>query len=161
MSDNWTIKVGNQVYGPYTPEEMRELSVEGRLAPYSYVAREGDTEFHQASTENDLSQLFAEVTSTPVPAEELTRYLIVADMKSRSISGLEHEIRQHGTALAISSQSWLLVTTLHLNVLRDRLMQQLGNPDHLFIADVTHNKGVWVNYGLEKESQIRQTWLKA
>lgn len=161
MTENWTIKVGRQTYGPYTTDVMHQLQAEGRLAPYSLVAPEGEQIFRPAHDFPELAPLFGE-SGKHTPQEETSqiRYVIISDMKSRAITGVEREIEKLGTYYPLNSQSWVLVCGMELNALRNKLMQELGNPDHLFIVDVTHNKAVWCNYGPESESGIRQTWLK-
>lgn len=167
MADSWTINVGGQIYGPYTTQEMGSFTSEGRLAPYSQVAPSGSNDYHPANSFAELAALFMAVgasQTTPAATAEdaggLARYVIVADMKSRSIAGIESEIAQFGTSYPLTSQSWLLVSESPLNLVRNALMQQIGNVDHLFIVDITHNKAVWFNYGPEAESRIRQAWLK-
>ncbi|MGB8601277.1 MAG: GYF domain-containing protein [Rhizomicrobium sp.] len=169
MADSWTINVGGQIYGPYTTQEMGSFTGEGRLAPYSQVAPSGSNDYHPANSYAELAALFtpadaSKAIPTPLSTEDvggLARYVIVADMKSRSIAGIENEIAQFGTSYPLTSQSWVLVSESPLNLIRNALMQLIGNVDHLFIVDVTHNKAVWFNYGPEAESRIRQTWLKA
>lgn len=164
MTDNWSIRVGEQIYGPYTRRDLEGFVKEGRLASFSLVAPSGSMDFQPAGESDALQSLFTQADSAKDAGDNdaaLTRYVIIADMKSRSIAGVESEIFQFGSAYAISPQGWVLVSATPLNVIRNALMQQIGNVDHLFIADVTHNKAVWFNYGPEAESRIRQTWLKA
>lgn len=165
MTDSWTISVSGHVYGPYTPQEMARFASEGRLAPFSLVAPEGSTDYRPAGEFAEMTPLFAAAAAASATLEDdvtgLTRYVIVADMKSRSITGIEKEIAQFGTYYPLTNQAWVLVSETPLNIIRNALMQQLGNVDHLFITDTTHNKAVWFNYGPEAESRIRQTWLKA
>lgn len=172
MADSWTINVGGQIYGPYTTQEMGSFTSEGRLAAYSQVAPSGSNDYHPANSYPELAALFTAAVASqsgptaaaPAPTEEvggLARYVIVADMKSRSIAGIENEITKFGTSYPLTAQSWVLVSESPLNLIRNALMQLIGNVDHLFIVDVTHNKAVWFNYGPEAESRIRQTWLKA
>lgn len=172
MTDRWTISAGGHVYGPYTFQEMGHFASEGRLAPFSQVAPEGSPDYKAAGEFGELTTLFAEkgtgegTNSPAVSTQEsddtvLSRYVIIAEMKSRSIAGIEKAIAEFGTYYPLTHQAWVLVSEVSLNIIRNALMQQIGNVDHLFIADTTHNKAVWFNYGPEAESRIRQTWLKA
>jgi hypothetical protein len=89
-----------------------------------------------------------------------THFIIVADMKSRSISGLEEEIFNLGPAVPIMPQAWLLASDLPINQIRQTLVQKLGKLDMLFICDATHDKAAWFNFGPEADSRIRRIWQK-
>jgi len=91
-------------------------------------------------------------------AAERGRYLVVADMKSRSIAGLEEEILNLGPAYALLPQIWLLVSDQSMNAIRNTLVQKLGKIDTLFVIDVTRNKATWFNFGPEADSRIRRVW---
>lgn len=187
MSDTWNISVGGRNYGPYTLSQMEVFVAEGRLATHSHVAREGDDVFRPASEDTQLSLLFAPAkqptpsasgkfltakrgedeepsspafgrTSEKPRSAERNRYLILADMKSRSISGLEEEILSLGAAYQLMPQAWLLVSEHTINSVRNTLVQKLGKIDMLFVVDATQNKAAWFNFGLEADSRIRRVW---
>jgi hypothetical protein len=86
------------------------------------------------------------------------RFVIIADMKSRSITGLEEEIFNLGPAYALMPQAWLVTSDLPINAMRNQLVQKLGKLDVLFIVDATHNKAAWFNLGPESDSRIRRVW---
>jgi hypothetical protein len=180
MPDSWTISVNGHSYGPYTAEQMRAFAAEGRLAAHSLVSREGEERYQPASADSALAVLF----QTPAPAKPAlpsadddaapqtfgrheeektaarTHYIVVADMKVRSISGLEEEIFKCGPAYPIMPQAWVLSSEMSLNALRNLLVQKLGKLDTLFVADTTHDKAAWFNYAPEGESRIRKIWQK-
>src|ERR1700729_4344693 len=78
MSDTWTISVGGRSYGPYTDAQMQAFASEGRLAPQSLVARNGETQFRAAADEPALAALFGlhrlsgPEPAKPVPAATVT-----------------------------------------------------------------------------------------
>jgi hypothetical protein len=188
MSDTWTINVAGQIYGPYSAQQMQAFVAEGRLAPHSLVAPTGDTQFKAAGEYPVLLRLFAPasgptpsatgkfVTASGVDAEEdlisptfgrsndeprtgeRGRFVIVADMKSRSISGVEEEIFNLGPAYSLMPQAWLLTSDQPINLIRNALVQKLGKMDMLFIVDATHNKAAWFNFGPESDTRIRRVW---
>jgi hypothetical protein len=182
MPDTWTISANGHTYGPYTVEQMRAFAAEGRLASHSLVAREGEDQFHPASADAELAALFR--LAAPAPARpvfftadgdtaqpnfgrneeekagERTHYVIVADMKSRSISGLEEEIFNFGPAYPIMPQGWILSSEMSINVIRNTLVKKLGKLDTLFVVDATHDKAAWFNFGPEAETRFRRIWLK-
>lgn len=182
MASSWTIKANGSVFGPYTLDQMRSFAVEGRLAPHSLVSY--GSEYRTAAEDADLAALFrpaqAMAPTTPRPifftaegdigqsygkreveTNPLSRFIIVADMKSRSIAGLEEEIFRCGSSIALTPQSWLLCTEMSINALRNALVQKLGRIDVLYIVDVMRNKAAWFGYGPEADSRIRRIWQEA
>lgn len=187
MSDTWTISVAGRAYGPYALAQMQAFAAEGRLAPTSLVARAHETQYRAASEDPALAALFRPAAAAqPAPARpaqfftaegnedvqafgrqddeaqagQRAHFLIVADMKSRSISGLEEEIFNLGPAVPILPQAWLLASDMAINAIRQSLVQKLGKLDTLFIADATHDKAAWFNFGPEQDSRIRRIWQK-
>jgi|SRR4051812_711830 hypothetical protein len=180
MSREWIVSIGGRTYGPYTTEEMKSFAVEDRLAPHSLIARAEDGRFRPAAQDADLAFLFRpaerSVTARKVspPAEaarkfghdhaeianEASHYLIVADMKSGSITALEEEIFKIGPAYPVMPQAWILTSKMTTGALRNLLVQKLGKLDQLFVANATQDKIAWVNLGMETETRVRRIWAK-
>lgn len=183
MSDSWIVSVQGQAYGPFTPAQMQAFAAEGRIAPQSLVARSGETAFKPAAEEPDIAQLFAPAApATLAVAEPLSsqepqpqafgrseepnltgeraHYVIVADMKSRSITGLEEEIFSLGPAYPIMPQAWVLACEQSAHAIRNHLMQKLGKLDVLFVVDASRDKVAWFNFGPESEIRLRRIWMK-
>jgi hypothetical protein len=182
MAETWTISVGGRVYGPYTLAQMQAFRAENRLADHSLVARGDEEQFHPAGEDPALAPLFqtdrpGEAENTPASepdrphrfgarAETETNsggpahFVIVADMKSGSISGLEEEICKLGPAHRFSPQAWVLLSEAPINIVRNALMQKLGKIDTLFIVDAAHDKAAWFNFGPETDTRIRRMWSK-
>ena len=78
-----------------------------------------------------------------------SHFVIISDMKSRSITGLEEEIFNLGPAYRFMPQAWVLTSEASLNTIRNALVQKLGKIDTLFIVDATHDKAAWFNFGPE------------
>jgi hypothetical protein len=178
MSDSWFINVQGRAYGPYSEAQLQGFAAEGRLASHSLVTRAGETEFRAAGDEPALTLLFPQ----PKPAEEIAapaqpatafgrhdddgspperaHVVIIADMKSRSVQGLEEEIYNLGPAYPLFPQVWLLATEHPVNAVRNLLVQKLGKMDVLFVVDATHNKAAWFNFGPEADTRIRRIWVK-
>ena len=176
MSESWTISVGGRVYGPYSLAQMQDFHAENRLADHSLVARAGEEQFHPASEDPDLAPLFQApeepVTAAPQPhrfgsrvEQELasglpSHFVIIADMKSSSITGLEEEIFHLGSAHRFMSQAWVLSSEASINTVRNALVQKLGKLDTLFIVDAAHDKAAWFNFGPETDSRVRKMWSR-
>jgi len=183
MAESWTISVGGRVYGPYSLEQMQGFHAENRLADHSMVARAGEEQFHPASEDAALAPLFQPASETaaaePAAAEPVAsepaqphrfgaraendgpaHFVIVADMKSRSITGLEEEIFSLGQAHRFGPQSWVLSSEATINTIRNALVQKLGKIDTLFVVDAVHDKAAWFNFGPETDTRIRKMWSR-
>jgi hypothetical protein len=176
MSESWTISVGGRVYGPYSLEQMRGFHAEGRLADHSLVARAGEDQFHAANEDPALAVFFQPQQQQPAQPEtpsgphrfgaesdssgERTHYVIIADMKSRSITGLEEEIFNLGPAHRFMPQAWVLSSEVGINTIRHALVQKLGKIDTLFIVDAAHDKAAWFNFGPENDARVRRMWQR-
>lgn len=186
MSDSWNIKVGGRSYGPFNLQQMQGLVADGRLAPHSQVSRPDDDKLCAAKDDAQLAALFASskraesipsatgrfFTAKRMDEEDANtqkfgrnneggergRFVILADMTSRSISGLEEEIQSFGPAYAFLPQVWLLASDQSINAIRNALVQKLGKTDMLFIIDASHNKATWFNFGPEGDARIRRVW---
>jgi hypothetical protein len=91
---------------------------------------------------------------------ERTHFVIIADMKSRSIAGLEEEIFNLGPAYRFMPQSWILSSDISVNAVRQALVQKLGKLDTLFIVDTAHDKAAWFNFGPETDARVRRMWQR-
>ena len=182
MSQTWTISVDSRVFGPYSAEQMQIFRDQGRLAAHSLIARAGEKQFHPAGEDAELASLFPASPESPVhslPAQvpqsparqpqkfgneatsdERTRYVIIADMKSASIAGLEDEILKLGSACRVMPQAWIVSSEISINALRTGLMQKLGKLDNLLIVDATHDKAAWFNFGIDVETKLRNLWAR-
>jgi hypothetical protein len=173
MTLSWTISVGGRVYGPYSLDQMQAFRAENRLADHSLVAREGQEQFQAAIEDPDLAPLFRTDPPAPQPAPHRfgvrhdaesesgpSHFVIVADLKSSSTTGLEEEIYKLGTAHRFMPQAWVLSSESSINVVRTALVRKLGKLDALFIVDAAHDKAAWFNFGPESDSRIRRMWSR-
>jgi hypothetical protein len=180
MAETWTINVGSRVFGPYSIEQMQAFQAEGRLAVHSLVARAGEEQFRAAGEDPELASLFAAAASAEPapqaePAEphrfgreaqpergvgERSRFVIISDMKSGSISALEEEIFNLGPAYRFMPQSWVLTSEASLNTIRHALMQKMGKLDTIFIVDTIHDRAAWFNFGPEADARVRRLWSR-
>ncbi len=116
------------------------------------------TQFFTAEGDSE-PQSFGRSDEDTTPGER-AHYFIVADMKSRSIAGLEEEIFNLGPSYPVMPQAWLLASELPINAVRNALVKKLGKLDTLFVVDATHNKAAWFNFGPEGDTRIRRIWQK-
>ena len=97
---------------------------------------------------------------TPATGDR-NRYVIISDMKSGSITGLEEEIFNLGPAHRFMPQAWILTSDVSLSAIRAGLIQKLGKLDTLFIVDAAHDKAAWFNFGPEADIKVRRMWSRS
>ena len=90
----------------------------------------------------------------------LTRFVVVSDMKSGSIAGIEDELHRQGEVCVVLPQMWIVQSELTVTGLKNLLIQKLGKLDKLFVIDASHDKAAWFNFSPEAESRIRRSWSK-
>jgi hypothetical protein len=172
MIGAWTMNIAGRVYGPYTAERMRTFIAEGRVAPHSLITREGASDWHEARHEPEFTELFPHTpmaNGAPAPhgptfgehAEHVrAQFAIIVDLKSRSSGNLDKAILALGPAYRLMPTVWILSTDQSVSAVRNRLVQELGKLDTLFVIDATRGKAAWFNYGPEADVRIRRVWQK-
>jgi hypothetical protein len=176
MAESWSMNVGGRVYGPYNLEQMRDFHAEKRLASHSLIAREGQEQFYPAGEDPELAALFQPAAETAVPVQSEHpksfgmrfdpddgtpgHFVIVADMKSGSITALDEQIFSLGAGHKFGPQAWVLSSQASINTIRNALVQKLGKTDTLFIVDAAHDKAAWFNFGPEADTRIRMIWSR-
>lgn len=180
MIGAWTINVSGRLYGPFTSERMRSLAGENRLAPHSLVAREGSMDWHEARDEPEFSDLFASRAAQPTNGAQASaagspalpgpsemsdgargHFAIAIDQKSGSSSNIEEALASLGPYYRLLSNVWIISTEQTVNAVRNRLVQELGKTDSLFVIDASRGKAAWFNFGPEADVRIRRVWQKA
>ena len=158
MAETWTISVGGRVYGPYTLEQMQAFRAENRLADHSLVSRGDEELFHPAGEDPTLASLFRsdqprEVENPPAsePAQPhrfgaraetdannggRAHFVIVADMKSGSIAGLDDEISKLGAAYRFNPQAWVLLSEAPINRAKRKNRPPASRPSRIVSARV-------------------------
>jgi hypothetical protein len=168
MIGAWTMNIAGRVYGPYTAERMRAFIAEGRVAPHSLITREGALDWHEARHEPEFTGLFPQTTvpaANGAPVHEAAepvraQFAIIVDLKSRSSGNLDKAILALGPAYRLMPTVWILSTDQSVSAVRNRLVQELGKLDTLFVIDATRGKAAWFNYGPEADVRIRRVWQK-
>lgn len=186
MNGAWNINVSGRQYGPFTSERMRSFASEGRLAPHSLVALEGMTDWREARDEPEFADLFAPsgkdhvisiatqkpVAAAPAPANGYAaeqekpsgtraHFAVVVDIKSGSKGNIEETMSSFGPAYRLLPNVWIVSTNQSVNAVRNRLIQELGSADSLFVVDASRGKAAWFNFGPDADVRIRRVWQKA
>jgi len=171
MAVAWSLNVDGKVYGPYVAERMRAFAIEGRLVPQSMVTRDGSGNWRLASEDPDLAPLFPSSTTVKAIKSELretnapapagpSHFIIMAEFKSKGAAGLDEAILGLGTAYKLLPNAWIVSCEMSVNAVRNRLVQEIGKLDSLFVCDASHGKAAWFNFGPEADSRIRRVWSK-
>ena len=181
MTDAWTIKVGDRLYGPFSLERVRGFAPEGRLAPTSLVAPEGSEDWREAGHTPEFADIFASQpgeppsvpearpaqvpsavapTPAPAPAAERAQFAVVVDIKSGGGGDLEQAIMSLGPAYRLLPNIWIVSTEQTINAVRNRLVRELGKADSLFVVDASRGKAAWFNFGPDADVRIRRVWQK-
>jgi hypothetical protein len=181
MIGAWPVNVSGRIFGPYTSERMRAFAEEGRLAPHSLVTREGASDWHEARDEPEFAEFFPRQAAKTAPLVPITpaltaavspppsdlaegakaHFAVVVDIKSRSPGNLEQAIMSFCPAYKLLPNVWIVSTEQTVNAVRNRLVQELGKLDSLFVVDATRGKAAWFNFGPEADVRIRRVWQKA
>ena len=180
MDEMWFVSVAGGACGPFPLDQMRDFIAEGRVLPQSLVGQPDADSLGPAGDDPILGPLFrpasvrasavSQPLKTPEPTlrkfgqddttEETSHIVVVADMKSGSINGLEETLFNLGQVSPVMPQVWILTTNRSVNGVRNALMQKLGKIDMIFLVDATHDKAAWHNFGPEAESRIRRVWAR-
>lgn len=97
------------------------------------------------------------------PAAEHTaaHFAVILDQKAQSAaSNIEGAINSLGPAYRLSTNVWIISTEQSVSAVRNRLVQELGKADSLFVIDASRGKAAWFNFGPEADVRIRRVWQK-
>ena len=78
-----------------------------------------------------------------------------------TVVALEHAIAALGPAYRLLPNVWIVSTDQTVSAVRNRLVQELGKSDSLFVVDASRGKAAWFNFGPEADVRIRRVWQKA
>jgi hypothetical protein len=181
---HWSLKHGDDVYGPYTFEAMEGYIAEGRVAGHSIIAPTGTDDWSEAKEVSIFAGFFdvdrAEVTaSTPSHPQDrkpvygakkgqvdrrkrpdTSNFTIITDIKSRHGATLEQTIMSLGTALKIANNAWVVNCAGTAPGILNQLSKVVSKQDGLFIADATRDRTAWFNFGPETDAKIRRVWRR-
>ena len=86
---------------------------------------------------------------------------MILDQKAQSAaSNIEGAINSLGSSYRLTNNVWIISTEQSVSAVRNRLVQELGKADSLFVIDASRGKAAWFNYGPEADVRIRRVWQK-
>ena len=169
--DAWFVSVGGKPYGPYGEDQIVAFVTEGRVAAQTPVMREGER-WTPAGEHKHFVWLFAQrpgvaTTQPDAPAadtanapaeEEPAKVVIIAELRSGSSIAFEAAVARLGKSYRMNQFVWLVHSAVPVAQMRKDLLPHVGRNDPLFIADTTHGRAAWLNFGPGAEATIKALW---
>ena len=98
---------------------------------------------------------------TPAAEHTAAHFAVIVDQKAQSAaSHIEAAITSLGPAYRLTTNVWIISTEQSVSAVRNRLVQELGKADSLFVIDASRGKAAWFNFGPEADVRIRRVWQK-
>lgn len=98
---------------------------------------------------------------TPAGEHTAAHFAVIVDQKAQSAaSHIEAAITSLGPAYRLTTNVWIISTEQSVSAVRNRLVQELGKADSLFVIDASRGKAAWFNFGPEADVRIRRVWQK-
>jgi GYF domain 2 len=89
-------------------------------------------------------------------------FAVILDQKAQSAaSNIETAIGSLGQFYRLTNNVWIISTEQSVSAVRNRLVQELGKADSLFVIDASRGKAAWFNFGPEADVRIRRVWQKS
>jgi hypothetical protein len=94
-------------------------------------------------------------------AEQHTaHFAIIVEIKAQGTGNFESAVTSLGSCYRLTHNVWILSTEHTVSAVRNRLIQELGKTDSLFVIDASRGKAAWFNFGPEADVRIRRVWQK-
>ena len=91
----------------------------------------------------------------------IAHFAVVIDQKAQGgSSNIEGAIGSLGLFYRLTNNVWIISTDQSVSAVRNRLVQELGKSDSLFVIDASRGKAAWFNFGPEADVRIRRVWQK-
>ena len=117
----------------------------------------------QAATAPRSAQIPAPQSNiTPATDQVAAHFAVIVDQKALgAANNIEGAINSLGPCYRLTNNVWILSTEQSVSAVRNRLVQELGKADSLFVIDASRGKAAWFNFGPEADVRIRRVWQKA
>lgn len=185
-SENWCVKVGDKIYGPYTSAQMRKYAHEGRLAASSLIAPAGSRAWNEAQREMAFASFFGTEVKTPKKTEsrvfgkqntqtepgendnakssqaneiKAANFIIIFDVVCATASRIEAAILGLGSGFRIADNVWSLSCELTAVGVRNALAPYLTPRESIFVVDATRGRSSWQNYSPETHAKLAAAYV--
>jgi hypothetical protein len=106
-------------------------------------------------------QVHAPQPVAPAAEHTAAHFAVIVDQKAQSAAGhIENAISSLGPCYRLTNNVWIISTEQSVSAVRNRLVQELGKADSLFVIDASRGKAAWFNFGPEADVRIRRVWQK-
>ena len=177
-ANNWCIKIGDKVYGPYRDDQMKTFAAEGRLAPTSNVAPAGSTAWQQARQFSQLALLFPSAQPAPAPEKSfgragrggdtpalpdgaLSNFFLIFDPAPGTAGRLEYKIRHLGDAFRITENVWCVSSTQSALGLKNALTPDMMSREFVIVVDAARGRTIWHNCAPEAHSHLTRAFVRS
>ncbi len=175
--ETYFLRIGGQVFGPYTHASILHYLDEGRVAPSSFIATRSDGDYRAiaqlvtfAPKVRDIQdrkgfgrrapngENATDVSGAEAHDAQLANVVIVTDIQSAAALDFETRLQALGRAARIFGSVFVLRTHHSAAQLRHSLGQMLSRGDRFFLVDATRERLAWFNLGPEVDAHLRQIW---
>lgn len=113
-------------------------------------------------TSTHAPQVHASHPNISVASEHaIAHFAVIIDQKAQGgSSNIENAIGSLGLYYRLTNNVWIISTDQSVSAVRNRLVQELGKSDSLFVIDASRGKAAWFNFGPEADVRIRRVWQK-
>ena len=102
------------------------------------------------------------VNTAPTGEPVFAHFAVIVDQKAVSAAtNIESAINSLGQFYRLTNNVWIVSTEQSVSAVRNRLVQELGKADSLFVIDASRGKAAWFNFGPEADVRIRRVWQKS
>jgi hypothetical protein len=98
---------------------------------------------------------------TPGGDHVAAHFAVIVDQKAQgAANNIEGAINSLGPCYRLTNNVWIISTEQSVSAVRNRLVQELGKSDSLFVIDASRGKAAWFNFGPDADVRIRRVWQK-
>ena len=152
--------------GPQAPTVAPAIAPAPAPAPQpalaSLITRAPQPQPQPQPTPAPAPQVVASNPNIPAATEHaVAHFAVIIDQKAQGgSSNIENAIGSLGHYYRLTNNVWIISTDQSVSAVRNRLVQELGKSDSLFVIDASRGKAAWFNFGPEADVRIRRVWQK-
>jgi len=171
-TDNWSIKVAQRIYGPYTMDQLSAFAQEGRLTASTMLSPAGGNMWRAARQYPTFQKLlnrstktnkkgFGKTKSSQTSSFEegaIVNFIVIFDVISGCASRLEQVLRNIGPAFRLADNVWTVQSELSVVGVKNEIVPHLQVREPVFIIDCQRGRSVWQNFVPETHARMTKAW---
>jgi len=91
-------------------------------------------------------------------AAAIAKVVIIAELRTGSTIAFENAVSKLGPSYRMNQFVWFVQTQLPIAQIRKELVPFAGRNDPIVIADTSHGRAAWINFGPGAEATIKALW---